>query len=745
MSIKYKYLFQIDGTDVYPVWSPTASLKWETEGEFVFKRLKLNGTFTLTNGAGRKDFNLVWAKPLDHEFTFRAQYIVDGVVADEINGTFYKTDCPFWDIDNKRVDVVVQTIDRYEKLMKAFDKEFDLLGDIQPEVYKVNYKKEPLIQIAFPYFGALFNRAGTSSYITELTQTYTATELVEFGFIKTGAFSDQLIYIPGGGDISPDVSGIYRRQVGNINGADYYDRTDGVYRIYSAFLPIGEKWYIKEIITTDVLFEYIAPVANTSLIYQKEPFIQSIVFEKIIDPLIKCSCFPVLPYQRLLTGATTIGGNPTIPLPQPDINDLTFGYDRYVDQSGYTLPFVLFQPEDLHSDTPTKFGRFAENSIHFAEEYFDPTEVYPTLVAFPIALQYWKEYSLMGAMNSSLASDFLEAATSIELRDSFALADCIAKILHEIDSSILFEATTFSSKFLFDITNPVSGDAQSVVHFITPKSNIKYPNYSQPDTKELITFGNIDKLLRAANLWWWIDNQGNFKIEHISYFKNGRSYDFLNPMIGVDLTSFTEPRTGKYWGYHTNNYRYTKEKLPEQFTFGWMDQVSDYFKGTPIIINSGFVEKGLIPDHTVEKFSSDISLAASFPDRFSDDGFFVLAAEFTGGIWDVAYTDIPFGALSLSIQNGWWSFYYLHDKFWRHNLPAQDVTINGNDVTATTTKRGKEQELTFPAGVNPDPTRLVASGIGNCEVDEMEINLVTRECKIKLLGDLDFDNPCPTC
>mgnify|MGYP001019803884 CR=1 FL=1 len=94
---KYNYLFQIDGIDVYPVWAPNASLRWESDPEFVFKRLKLNGTFTLLNGV-RKDFNLVWAKPLDHEFTFLAQYIVDGVVVEEINGTFFKTDCPFWDL-----------------------------------------------------------------------------------------------------------------------------------------------------------------------------------------------------------------------------------------------------------------------------------------------------------------------------------------------------------------------------------------------------------------------------------------------------------------------------------------------------------------------------------------------------------------------------------------------------------------------------------------------------------------------
>ena len=738
MSIKHKYRFYIDDIRVYPVWSPNSNLKFEREGEFVFLRLKLNGTFTLVNGV-RKDFNLVWAQDLDHEFTFRAEYVVDGVVAETINGTFFKTDCPLWDEDNEIVDVVVQTIDRYEKLMKAFDKEFDLLGDLQPEVYRVNYNKEPLIQIAFPYFGALFNRAGTSSYITELTATYTPTQLSDFGFISDG---ETRLFIPGTADMSPDVSGVYVYQ-----GADVFERADGVYQIYTAGFPLSANWYIKEIATNNTHYEWLDTSGGPyfGLFAQREPFIQHVVFENQNDPLIKCSCFPYVPYQRVLTDATIIGVTPTIAVPLPDINDLTFGYDYYVDQSGFADPFVFLLPEDLHQINPTKFGKFAEDAIHFADEYFNPTEVYPTLVAFPIDLQYWKEYSLMGIMNSSVLGFFYEAATPIELRDSFALADVIQKLLGLIDPAIYFEATAFASSFLFNTTNPLTLEAQAITHFITPKSNIKYPDYSQPDTKEFLTFGDIDSLLKAANLYWWIDGVGNFRIEHIAYFKNGRSYDLTMPHIGVNLTTLIEPRTGKAWGYHTNKYRYTKEKMPEQMIFGWMDTQSEYFDGVPITINSNFVEKGLRPDMKVPKFSSDISLASAFPDNFVDDGFFVFGAEFSGGIWDVAYSDVPFGTISISIQNGWWSFYYLHDKFWRHNLPAEDVTINGNVIVATTTKRGKEQSLVFPSGVNPDPTRLITSGIGNCEIEEMEINLTTRKCTIKALGDLDFDNPCPTC
>lgn len=732
-SVKHKYRFFVDDTRVYPVWSVSSNMKWEREGEFVFLRLKLNGTFTLVNGV-RKDFNLVWAQDLDHEFTFLAQYIVDGVVVDEINGTFYKTDCPLWDVDNERVDVVVQTIDRYEKLMRAFDKEFDLIQTLQPETYKINYKKEPLVQIAFPYHSVMYNRVGTSYFLTDLPDVYSSTQLEDFGFIHDDVVR---VFIPGENDMVPDVSGIYEQ-----TAPTQYERQDGVYRISRVEIT---RWTISEISTGTIVYRGIDGVTT---MLDRNPFTTTpdTILESVSDPGVSyCAPFPIWPHQRILTDATTVGGDATIPLPQPDIGDLTFQYDNYIDQSGLVSLYIAIIPSDEHTLTPTKFGKYNEDAQHFADEYFNPNEnPFVGVKAFPLMQPSWTEYALTEFLSGGLNDEMTEAAATIVLRDAYALADVIKLLLAEIDTAVTFDATVFHSKFLFDDPNPISGDAQALTHYITPKSNIIISDYSQPDTGEMITFGNIDNLIKAANLFWWIDGQGNFRIEHIHYFKNGRSY--TTAFVGVNLTTLLEPRTEKFWGYHTNKYRYTKEKMPEQFNFGWMDKQSEYFDGFPIKINSGFVEKGLIPDKKVAKFSSDISLAIAFPDNFAIEGFFVIAAEFTGGEWNVPFETFTVSAFTnVLVQNGWWSFFFLHEKFWRHYLPAEDANINNVDITATTTKRGREQTLVFPAGMNPDPTRLITSAIGNCEIEEMEINLATRKCTIKALGDLDFDNPCPTC
>lgn len=729
MSVKHKYRFYVDDTRVYPVWSDNANLKWEREGEFVFLRLKLNGTFTLVNGV-RKDFNLVWAQDLDHEFTFRAEYIVDGLIEETINGTFYKTDCPLWDIDNERVDVVVQTIDRYEKLMKAFDKEFDLVQVLQPEIYPVKYKKEPLIQIAFPYHPVLYNRIGTSYFLTDLPDTYTSVQLESYGFIHEAVVR---VYIPGTANMTPDVSGIYEQ-----TAPTQYEREDGMYRITRVEIT---RWTITDVAAATIVYR---GIDGSTAMLDRSPFTTApdTILESVTDPGVSyCAPFPIWAHQRILTDATTVGGNATIAITQPDIGDIVFDYANLIDMSGGL--YISVVPSDRHTLTVNKYGKFNEDAQHFADEYFNPDALLFT-GDYPVMQPNWTEFFIMEYVSLGFNDEMIEAASDITLRNAYALADVIKLLLGQIDSTLYFEATAFGSDFLFNTTNPITGDLQALTHFITPKSNIIINDYSQPDTGEMITFGDIDQLLKAVNLFWWIDRFGNFRIEHIKYFKNGLRYD--SPYIGVNLTTLQEPRTGKFWGYHTNKFRYTKEKMPEQIAFGWMDKQSEYFDGYPIKINSGFVEKGFTQDMKVGKFSSDLSLAVAFPDNFAIEGFFVIGAEFIGGDWVVPFELFDVGTFTnILVQNGFWSYYYLHDRFWKHNLPAEDANINNVDITALSTKRGKEQSLVFPAGVQPDPMRLVASGIGNCEVEEMEISLATRKCTIKALGDLDFNNPCPTC
>lgn len=735
-STKYKYRFTIDDTPIYPVFDTGSSLRFEKEDRRVFLRLKLNGTFILKNSK-RKDFNLIWAKDLEHEFAFKAQFLVNGIVVDEVNGTFYKTDCQF-DEDNSITRIVVQTVDRYEKILKAIDKEYELVKELMPPKYNVEFAKECLMQIVFPYYNVMYNRIGDVSYLTQLSTVYTPTELEGFGFYRQTTKS---YYIPGTGDMIPDVSGVYTKTADSF-GYPTYTRTDNVFVISNNNIY----WQIR----VGSVPQSGTVLYQNSGVYDayevKSPFaLSDQIFENILDSTVKCDMFPTTPYYRILTDAASFGGVPTNPIPQPDIDDLVFNYD-FVADSGVDVPIdPLVIASDAHLNTPTQFGRFAEDAIHFSDEYFNPnTTPIPGFKSDALMKNSWTNFSLVVVLELTMQGALVNGTTKETLKDAYKLEEVIKYLLNKIDNSLTFDFNTLYSKFLFEDPQPISGGAL-LTHFITPKSNITNPTYDTPATKSMITFGQVDELIRnGLNAYWWIDGNGNFRIEHLHYFKNGRSY--TTPYIGIDLTTQTEPTTGKKWAYHTKKYRYTKETMPEEIRFGWMDEVSEYFEGFPIKILSGFVEKGNFDDRKISAFTSDLGFTLANAQNISKDGFFVLAAYDNAGTWTVPFE--VFDAVAFSnvyLQNGFWSTFNLNDKFFRHYLPSPNANLNNEDIVAITTKRGKEQIVNYPAPINPDPTRLVTSSIGDGEVSGMEINLTSRRAVITLLHDLDFDNPCPTC
>lgn len=736
-STKYKYRFYIDDIQVYPVFPASTSLRYDRDDKRVFLRLKLNGVFTLLHGK-RSDFYVVWAKTLDHEFTFRAEYIVDGSVEETINGTFYKTDCRF-DVDNKKCEIQVTTIDKYDKLLRGIDKEFQLVTELQPPTYTVAYKKQPLIQIAFPYHSVLYNQVGNTSWVTDLGGFYIESELEDFGFFT---YDERRYFIPGSGDMSPDISGDYIKTA-NYLGYPTYTRDDNAYYIWYD----NTKWNVSE--GTDHTGTLVYTNLSLDDVFEtKSPFERSphaFISETTGD---ECDMFPLIAYQRVLTDATTVDGTPTILRPTDDIGGLTFNYDRYIDMTALTGTslYMAVYPDDDHTVAATEFGRFDEDALHFANEYFD-VNLYPFAFtrAFHLMQDNWSEYWVTVYVVGGFSALLIEATTDVMLKDAYKLTEVIQYLLAQIDNSLVFNPTVFHSDFLFSSTNPLTSEAQAVTHFITPKSNILNHGYDHPATKAPIRFSDVEDLLMyGLNCFWWIDNNSNFRIEHLHYFKNGRSYS--TPGVGHDLTTQIEPKTGKSWAYHTNNFGYRKETLPEEYVHKWMDTTSQYFDGYPIRIRSGFVDKGNIETRQIGVFTSDINMGMVSPESLSLDGFFILAAEDVAGVWTVPFLNITVVfANEVSLQNGYWSFYHLHDKFFKHYLPAEDVTINQVDIVATTTKRAREQDVVFPAGIHPDPMRLVVTAVGTGEISQMEIVLITRKATLKVLHDLDFDNPCPTC
>lgn len=115
-------------------------------------------------------------------------------------------------------------------------------------------------------------------------------------------------------------------------------------------------------------------------------------------------------------------------------------------------------------------------------------------------------------------------------------------------------------------------------------------------------------------------------------------------------------------------------------------------------------------------------------------------------IWVVGDTDTiqtPFLTVALKgknhyLQNGELAFCRLQLPYWRYDMPASALKINNLDRTALSVKRGKKQQLSFPAGdADPDVQQLVKTGLGNGQVQQMTIRLTSRIAKTTLKYDTE--------
>ena len=240
-------------------------------------------------------------------------------------------------------------------------------------------------------------------------------------------------------------------------------------------------------------------------------------------------------------------------------------------------------------------------------------------------------------------------------------------------------------------------------------------------------------LLRdAMQLYWFLDNEGRFRIEHISFFKNGHSYT-PNTNIGLDLNEVYKTKIPKKWGYLTNKYEFDITDIPSRMQFHWADKLSQAFAGFPIEPLSNFVQRGRVEDIHIRGFSSDVDLMIAAPHEFSRDGFAVMKARRIDN-----RNVLPFETIgNHEAQNAFMSFYWLHKKFWKHNLPTRQARIN-NEVVEVKEKRIKKQEVRFPLiVVNFDPQKLITTGIGNGRVAKVSESLSSNFSRVTLMHDTE--------
>ena len=331
-----------------------------------------------------------------------------------------------------------------------------------------------------------------------------------------------------------------------------------------------------------------------------------------------------------------------------------------------------------------------------------------------------------------------KARKAYTLRDAFTLSSCINVLLKEFAPSVTHEATPEYSQFLYNKNNPISG--RSFKLLISQKSNIINGEYKTPAQKAPITLQQIMTMLRDIYKCYWYIEDGKFKIEQVSWFRNGGSYGY-NPIIDYDLTQLENVRNGKKLAFATSEYSFDKVEMPERYQFEWMDDVTTPFEGLPIEITSKYVTAGKIEEINISNFTSDIDLMLLNPGVISSDGFALFAAVTPsgGGQLELPFTRQTVDGVEYFLQNGYLAFINIQPTYWVYDMPARNFKINNSPYYAMGgLERKKKQTLNFPAGTtDPNPMLLVKTYIGNGQVDKLSVNLCSRNIKATLKYDTE--------
>ncbi len=711
---------------IHPIYK-TASRDWEKEAAAQFFREKLNGDLTLIN----KEYDYLNALLFDQEVFLEITDLTAQLPL--YKGMFFKTDCK-WNGDDRTVIIKVDTDDDYNAVLGGLDKTFNLI-ELAPEMEQVTINKRPILQAYIAGDNNITNLLGGTYWEqaiqgdpefddSVLVNTYKFKNVKNIRVIPTD-------YAP---TLSTDVTGEYDSSRINVNGLyKIVDEAYGPYTLYSVRrVSDNVELYRSDIAGLDgpaniniVLFR--GQGGETGTFFFTEYRIYTRIYTNALSAFI--------PVQA------------TFPIPETDLVANNENYKRII---GYdTTDFKIY---DQFTTVANRFGKVPDgtpDSGKYYKEYLvDPsTDLSNPL---PISSSNWRAVSLWFFGSYAVRNMEFTAGTDVQLRDAYPVGSVIQVLLKAIETNVTFETTEECSEILYAETNPINtftyldpagnGDTDMVYSgnlnwLITPKSNVVLGNYDQPARKADITLGQALNMLRdTLKIYWHIEN-GKLRLEHISWYQNGGSYG--PKMVGADLTTLTELKTQKNWGFAQNKWEFDKQDMAERYEYEWMDKVSIPFQGYPVLIRSNVVQKGKIENLNVNGITTDIDFIMSNPDAISKDGFVLMGAIIGPNRIPFIKTDLG-NNKKIIMQNGFLSWPYLHNTFHSYDFPSHKLNLNGIDVFLSgVVSRYKKQEITYPFQHIINPYTLVKTDLGTGQIDKMSINLESLIIKATIRHDTE--------
>lgn len=709
----------VTSVQVYPVYKDDLAISYEKESGQQFFRRKLSGKIDFVG----VDFDYIMQQRFEAVYYHVIEMSTDnGFTWSEYwRGKFTQTDCTI-NFDDKKISVQPDVMDKYNDVLDGLDKEYNLI-ELAPAVERVNITKRAALQVYLQNDSVLTYIVNGLSFESDCEQVDNIIQLQNNHFTTQGRLRELIMTLDGS---------FYNRYlaivpfniatVGTVSAR--FTCEDGLtYVDFSATQQGGTitsiSYFLKRTSDNATLWYYTSTInLSDEMSFDMIPVSGS--------GTMHCDVSDRTIWTRILTDSDTFGDRNTYPLDSDDFSYDNRNYRRCID---YGLAVDNVVCSEAFSVEPTEWGRTNDGNY-----FVRPTE---TNVAFyPIGRSQWIYTSLWLRDTGTIRAVLRYGDKEAELQTNYPLWSVISVILARIAPDITFGGTSDYSQLLYGTTSFGLADTPLLM---TPKSNVLAGEFSQPAQKATITLKYVLNMLKYLfQAYWYISEDGKFHVEHISFFKNGGSYSTA-ATVGIDLTMLQVVRNGKAWAFGKNEYSFEKEDMAERYQFEWMDDVSDVFVGKPIEIVSKYVELGKIENITISQFTTDVDYMLLAPENMSKDGFALFACTYSGGVYSIPIGVVRNYLYSPMVQNYLLTLIESQPIYWRSDLPAREVRIQGVYYAITgMMQRNRKQEVQIPTyDSDPDVLQLVKTGIGNGQIDKMSINLSSRMAKTTLRYDTE--------
>ena len=383
------------------------------------------------------------------------------------------------------------------------------------------------------------------------------------------------------------------------------------------------------------------------------------------------------------------------------------GVDYWFGYFAYPYDFKVDEDRCQISGTPKPLDKY-----YYYDLYADnKKEMYPT-----DELTYQTNYNpAVAPASATWQLDCIDCEPIFDIMDRF-----IAPLIWPVGFTSNLRSTFFNNDTFPDGTDPypdgpgainyVTGLDQKLNHVVMAMAKdvcdptiagVDWPEWSWNDVMGLIH--------NVFNTWWYIDEQGDVRVEHIYFWE-------LYFPVSYDLTTID----GGRWIVNTSKYNYTVEEMPKEERWNWRDMMENFDPAYFTYYNCFLPGTSrYIKEYSLSNLTNDIEYVAPGSNNFatSPDCADVSSSDYLF-VRCIEDTDLPGGYAALPAcadYVAWFSMYYddgldhinahlspanLLANYWMHDRPFWSgtfVVLAGIQINFESTwKTLRQMEFCFP-------------------------------------------------